>query len=338
MNSFFHKIITGSLVLVCIWAISFFVLSCKNQSDEKRQSTIESKGEIDSIHYFEIRDNARFNKILDSVPIIQNDIGLGNRDNHNYKKHGNSINQNIRKYEKFVIDTAFNVVDSNYMGRPIYISKGHIFDSLIAHLIVKSDKRIDVYAKDIGNYINIPTLLSEKKYSQVIHFEGSEFIEMNDLVDDFNGDGYLDYAITIYPRSGCCPRNVFHVYLYLPHCGGFTPYYEFMNPTFYIDEKIIRGVTYGQPTDAALYEKKWDGVLIKDLRKIYVNQHDTLNFTYRLFKGNGDDGYSNLDKGKLLKKIPKEFMNVGGLGWFTNYTLEGLKERQDEGDDEDEEK
>jgi len=318
-------------VLFCIWSISFFILSCKNKSDKKGESMVENKNEIDSLHYFEIQDEARFNKILDSMPIIQNDIGLGDRDNHNYKKHGNSIKQNIRKYEKFILDATFNVVDSNYMRRPIYISKGHIFDSLIAHLVVKSDKRIDVYAKDIGNYINVPTLLSEKKYSQVIHFEGDEFIDLDDLVDDFNGDGYLDYAITIYPRSGCCPRNVFHVYLYLPHCGGFTPYYEFMNPTFYIDEKIIRGVTYGQPGDgAALYEKKWDGVLVKDLRTIFANFHDTLSYTYRLFQGSGDGGYSNLEKGKLLKKIPKEFMTVRDIGWFMNYELSDLKDMLDE--------
>lgn len=220
-----------------------------------------------------------------------------------------------------MIDTMYHFDADDYIPVKISFNKGYLFDSNFVHMIFTTKNRMDIFVRNrFGNDIS-HELLKDSMYTNVVTCQvNSEIIYSS--VYDVNGDGFSDIVIGLKDEGGCCLAKTTRVYLYLPHCGGFTPYYEFMNPTFFPAERKIRGIAYGHPGQVPLYEKEWIGVTVKDLRYIYPNDKDTLNYTFRSYR---KKDFDDNDMGELLKRLPKEFEIINDIQWFNNYNPSDFK-------------
>lgn len=142
-------------------------------------------------------------------------------------------------------------------------------------------------------------------------------------IKDINNDGLKDFLINWYPLSGCCMRNIFDLYLSQTD-ETFSPEIELANPTFFLKEKLIRGVTYGHPGLASLYKFKWNGLKLDTLEYIYPNIKDTLQISF--VKSNRISyPHSKHNQSKNIKSIPKEYKTVLGLDYFKSYSLKDIK-------------
>ncbi|MBK8701791.1 MAG: hypothetical protein IPN29_20400 [Saprospiraceae bacterium] len=263
--------------------------------------------------------------LLDQMPVLfwkRDSIAEANH-KHQYNEDGSDRNPFIEKYEAFILDTSILYERDEYIPAEVSIKKGHLFDREFVHLIVGIGSRRDIYCRNVFASNSYHELIEEDKYNSVLTSD-IENHEQSDTIFDVNGDGYKDYVMVLYSQSGCCLREVYRVYLYLPHCGGFTPYYEFMNPTFYPKEKIIRGVFYGHPGEVGLYEHKWDGILIKAIQEIYPNFRDSVNYTYLQYVNR--DSIDQKPR-KILNKLPQQFEKINGLEWFKGYKPKDFAER-----------
>ncbi|RYU89537.1 hypothetical protein EWM62_14560 [Mucilaginibacter terrigena] len=131
---------------------------------------------------------------------------------------------------------------------------------------------------------------------------------------DINGDGVNDFVVNWYPSSGCCARNNFHVYLYQKD-NTFSNYFDFINPSFFPKEKLVRGVDYGHPGEVPLYKYKWNGLNVDTVEYIYPA--DTLKKKFYLVQRYGDNNCP--EKRKVLAAVPKEYLKITGYDWFIDY-------------------
>ncbi|MBA4849547.1 XAC2610-related protein [Emticicia sp. BO119] len=184
------------------------------------------------------------------------------------------------------------------------LSIGYFFSKRYKHLIVNREN-------PGGDRINIYHLNS-KKVQTVLFYIQSERSYVKDILQDVNGDGYKDFVVDLYGKTGCCLKTFNEVYLYLPETGRFSGRFEFINPTYSPKEKVIRGVGYGQPGETEMYKYKWNGLKI-----------DTIEFIYPDEKHKGYYIKSNTlpeDKKRTkiirLKKVPKEYIRIYGYDWF----------------------
>jgi hypothetical protein len=155
----------------------------------------------------------------------------------------------------------------------------------------------------------------EDSTKRLISMEQGGLTYSNDTIFDVNGDGLKDFVVHWYPASGCCRRDIYNVYLYLPDKGVFSKDYQFVNPTFYAEEKIIRGVGYGHPGEVGLYKYEWIGYEVKPIEYIYPDPLIKGQFI-RTIK----ETYEPTEKdGVVLKIIPDEYKNIISFDWFIKY-------------------
>lgn len=157
--------------------------------------------------------------------------------------------------------------------------------------------------------------ISDEKAEKIIEREQGSMNYIRDTIFDANGDGFKDFLVHSYPSSGCCRRDVYHVYLNQPHKESFTQEYQFINPTFSAKEKIIRGVEYGHPGEVGLYKYKWNGLQVDTIEFIYPNIYTRGQF----IKTNKPAYRPTFKEGVVLKAVPKEYHNVESYEWFTSY-------------------
>ena len=140
-----------------------------------------------------------------------------------------------------------------------------------------------------------------------------------DTIFDANGDKVKDFALTFYPSSGCCRRDIYYLYLSPEKKEGQLSYIELINPTFYPKEHLIRGIGYGWPGHVELYKYRWRGEELDTLEYILpdvATKGKTFLKTKRI-----RDFYDNDKEGKThLNKLPKEYQTVIGLDYFLDYT------------------
>ena len=153
------------------------------------------------------------------------------------------------------------------------------------------------------------------KTENLIEREQGRMTYIRDTIFDVNGDGHKDFLVHWYPSSGCCRRDVYNVYLNQPNKGNFTQDYEFINPTFSANEKIIRGVEYGHPGEVGLYKYKWNGLKVDTIEFIYPDVNNNGQFiktkktVYRPTK----------KEGVVLKTVPKEYLKIESYEWFADF-------------------
>lgn len=268
------------------------ILGCaKPQTKKEKTSTLSIK--TDSTQNKEEKERLERRKQIEKE---------NRRDSINLSKLlDSSLTIAQRHINAFKYTTSFEVtMDSSYNVKT-KITIGHFFSPGKKHLIIKRNSVN-------GDYSDI-FLIDNNQFKKVIHHEEIGQTFLGDTIRDVNGDGCKDYLINWYGSTGCCLKNFYDVYLYQSD-GTFSSMYEFINPTFSANEKIIRGVCYGHPGETGLYKYKWNGLRV-----------DTIEFIYPDKKNKGY--YLKLDKlpqkpqkTERIKTVPKEYRKIYGYDWF----------------------
>lgn len=138
---------------------------------------------------------------------------------------------------------------------------------------------------------------------------------LRDTIVDVNGDGMKDFLVHWYPSSGCCKRDIYKVYLKQAAPGNFSREYQFINPSFSAQEKLIRGVEYGLPGEAGLYTFAWNGLDVDTVEYLYPHP---------LVKGQfiktHKSAYRPTEQdGVVVQAVPKPYHAIESYQWFADY-------------------
>lgn len=141
---------------------------------------------------------------------------------------------------------------------------------------------------------------------------------LGDTIRDVNGDDQLDILTNYYPNSGCCRRNSFWVRPYDLDSKIYQEKIRLINPTFYPEDKIVRGVFYGHPGEVPLYKMKWNKNKLDTVEYIYPLKKDSRRY---LLTNERKElvGEETMKKYRLIDEIPVEYRDVTDLDWFINY-------------------
>lgn len=184
---------------------------------------------------------------------------------------------------------------------------GRIQTSIAAGKLFNKEHRFALIKQTSGNGVNIKVYKQAgTKYGELINYEISEMEFMNDTIMDVNNDGFNDLIIDTY---GCCGTNLkgfSEVYLYKPDDSGFTQAIRLDNPVFFPAEKVVRGVSAGQPGQSSLYKMVWKGTELKPVETISL--HPNKKHRYILER----EGQKPLK----IKEIPAEYKTLKNLYWF----------------------
>jgi hypothetical protein len=208
--------------------------------------------------------------------------------------------------ENFTKEYEFQPDDSSYIVK-IKIVIGRHF---------KDNQKYFLLRRNVpwATYLDLYKII-DGKAKKLIDREQGGMTYIRDTIFDANGDGHKDFLVHWYPSSGCCRRDVYNVYLNQPDKGNFTKDYEFINPTFSANEKIIRGVEYGHPGEVGLYKYKWNGLQVDTIEFIYPDVNNKGQFI-KTIKG----AYRPTDKeGIVLKTVPKEYQKIESYEWFADF-------------------
>jgi hypothetical protein len=218
------------------------------------------------------------------------------------KKANQNIGTNrfVEKYEVFP-DSIPVSVEINF---------DYHFTKENPHLIIRRNEPstifIDIYSK------------GDSEFKKVLSYERWELEYTGDTIRDINGDGLKDFVVNWYGNTGCCLKAFSNVYLQRADRKTFSDDFEFINPTFSPQEKVVRGVCYGHPGETEMYKYKWDKEAIDTVEYIYYEKNNKGQKTGKLIVSNSRP-YS--DKHKVLKRlsfIPAEYRKIEGFDWFTD--------------------
>jgi hypothetical protein len=197
----------------------------------------------------------------------------------------------------------------NYQGgsTDASLSFGYLFSNKEKYLIIRRIIAGSLTVVDIF-------VLEQSKFRHLLTKSRDNMGYIDDSIKDVNGDDIKDFLFHWYPSSGCCRRDIYDVFLYNEANHKFSDEYEFINPTFSSKEKVIRGIEYGHPGSVPLYKYKWNGAKVDTIEFIYP---DTTKGKFYLSKVRDYD--MAVQKGKVLKGLPKEYRNIESIDWFLFY-------------------
>lgn len=184
---------------------------------------------------------------------------------------------------------------------------GHLFAQNKKHLLIR---RISSTQTFCSIY-----LLDNETFKKVCEQEQLGSTHDEDSIRDVNGDQFKDFLVHWYPYSDCCRRHIVNVYLYKPNTGAFTKRYEFINPTFSPEEKIIRGLEFGKPGKIGLYKYRWNGLTVDTLEFVYPAPNDHGKF----IKTKIQTKQPTEELGTVINDLPMEYKRIEGIDWFLNY-------------------
>ena len=287
------------IIHILFIAVLVTLFSCQVKHENKEQITEKDTiitepeeliDEVETKKQYEnrqLKDSLRLDKILQDIFVIaKQNIELA----HYYKE-----------YKTLTYDSCYWVEVDILIGR-LFSNKNKY---LLIHRHNPETTYLDLY------------VIQNNKFKEIIsntyHFYEEAYIK--DTIKDVNGDGLKDFLINLYSSSGCCRRDNYLVYLGRVKNVAFSEEYEFMNPTFFPKEKIIRGVGYGHPGEVGLYKYKWNGLKIDTIEYIYPNFKDTNSF----IKTKKKSYRPTEEEGLKLKSVPKEYHNIVSYEWFIAY-------------------
>lgn len=276
------------------------LLSCgqtnekKNEVSGKKQPTgktfeqtekerLEKRAEIEKQEKI---DSLKLDKILsDALKIATLEI----------KKDKFQKKYNVRPDDEYDVQVKINIDN--------YFSKNN------SHLIVRrsgpNNILIDIYSKD-GN-----------EFKKVLSHDEWALTYVSDTIADINGDGLRDFVVNWYGATGCCLKAFSNVYLLRSDQKTFSKSFEFINPTFSPEEKIIRGVEYGHPGETEIYKYKWNGEKIDTLEYVYYDTDKKGEKTGKIIISKKRAYNKNKKDIKKLNSIPSEYKKIYGYDWFT---------------------
>lgn len=212
--------------------------------------------------------------------------------------------QNFGK-EKFVkkYDVATDSIPVS-----VEVNLDYYFTKENPHLIIRRNDPsaiyIDIYSK------------ADSKFEKVVSHEQWTMTYVNDTIRDINGDGLNDFVVNWYGANGCCLKAFSNVYLLRQDRKSFSENFEFINPTFSLKEKIVRGVCYGHPGETEMYKYKWNGEKVDTLEYVSYERNEKGKTGKIIISTDRPYG----DKFKILKvlnSVPTEYKKIEGYDWFT---------------------
>jgi hypothetical protein len=206
-----------------------------------------------------------------------------------------------KDYYKYSFESSPD--DSSYVETTELIL-GNLFSNDKKHLLIR---RLAPWCTFLDLF-----LIKNDSLISVVNREQGGMTYVSDTIFDANGDKQKDFIVHWYPSSGCCRRNIYNVYLYDSNYGTFSTDYEFINPTFSPNEKIIRGIGYGHPGEVELYKYKWKGIQVDTLEFIYPNADKKGTYIKTMKQTNRPSE----TEGIILNSIPKEYQSIESYDWF----------------------
>ena len=226
----------------------------------------------------------------------------------------------VQILEKTLVIAKQHIDKENYQTELKTIAKNET-DSItinlkISSFFVKTQRHLIVQTKTQSTIYEHIFLIKNKTFSPVLAHKELQIEYEKDSIIDVNNDGYKDFLILGYASSGCCLKNFVSVYLFQSDESEFSKIFEFINPTFDPNEKIIRGVSYGQRGETEMYKYKWNKKTIDTIEYIsYEKDNDGLN-TGKVIKSNKQNYKTANTKFIKLDAIPKEYLLIDGFDWF----------------------
>lgn len=282
-----------------LFQIFFFLslfLSCnksektKDNSIVTNDSTIISKNDNNRLQRRKEMDDYERSDSLRMIEVLSEALIIANK---------NSNKTNFK--DKFEIQSAdFGITVVN-------IDIGNHFDKISPSLIIRRQTPglvyIDIFFK------------KNKKFQKAVSHQQWSLTYVNDTIRDINGDGIKDFAVNWYGATGCCIKRFSNIYLQRPN-NTFSENFEFINPTFSPEEKIIRGVCYGHPGNTEMYKYKWNGEKVDTLEYVYYEKKNEKEKTGKVVISNRHPHESKFKILKKLNSIPNEYKQIEGYDWF----------------------
>ncbi|MEM6800500.1 MAG: hypothetical protein AAF696_03800 [Bacteroidota bacterium] len=194
-----------------------------------------------------------------------------------------------------------------------------VSDSLTIRVFRAQEKFVFIRSRPLGYDTSIGLYRVDNSEIKPLFEEDWVYGYHRDTLRDINGDGYQDILSWHYTPSGCCRRNLAKVRLFNLESNSFEAPINFMNPTFFPNEKLVLGVPYGHSGEVPLYKDKWNNLSsetieyiypIKELPGKYVRVSEAIPYEKRLDLINHEP---------KLNSLPKEYEEVEDLDWFLLY-------------------
>lgn len=276
------------------------LLSCR-QTDEKKNKPLDKKQPVTKT--FEQKEKERLKKRAE----IEKQEKI---DSLNFEKALSdalsiaNVKINNKKFQK-----KYKVRLGNEYERQVEISIDEYFTKSNPNLIIRTlgpmNVSIDIYSNN------------GKKFKKILSHKQWTLTYVNDTIRDINGDGLKDFIVNWYGATGCCLKAFSDVYLLRRDKKAFSKSFEFINPTFFPKEKIIRGVKYGQPGETEMYKYKWKSEAIDTLEYVYYDTDKEGKKTGKIVISKKRAYSKNKKDIKKLNSIPTEYTKIEGFDWFT---------------------
>jgi len=153
----------------------------------------------------------------------------------------------------------------------------------------------------------------DEQFESVIQHKQPARTYLGDTIQDINGDGRQDFITYRLDTLGCCLQKRVAVYLQLTD-GHFTEKIEFINPTFSIEERLVRGIVFGPPWQSELYKYEWHDVELDTLE--YVRHWRSTEGHFIMSKFPANDRRSTLERPVAIDVIPDDYRSIEGFRTF----------------------
>lgn len=286
---------------IYITTLAMMLLFSCGQTNEKNKKLLDKKQP--AVKIFEQREKERLEKRAEIEKEEKKDsIRLDKVLSEALKIATLEIHQ--KKFQK-----KYKVRPDNEYDVQVEININDYFTKNDPHLIIRrlepNNLYIDIYSKDGNKFKNV---LSHKQWTLTY---------TNDTIRDINGDGLKDFVVNWYGATGCCLKGFSNIYLLRKDKKEFSKGFEFINPTFSPQEKIIRGVQYGHPGETEIYKFKWNGEAIDTLEYVYYDTNKEGKKTGKIIISKKRAYSENKKDIQKLNSIPAEYKKIEGFDWFT---------------------
>ncbi|MGV9002952.1 XAC2610-related protein [Flavobacterium sp.] len=280
---------------ITLFLILINFCSCKQNTPETEKIVIKkeiSKSEKDRLEKRRINAENEKKDSLSFAKVLENSLSIA-KQNIDKKSFKNELKP-ISDYELGSVTSSIEI--------------GNFFSKSQKYLLVRTKTSSNVYI-DIF-------LIKNQSFLPVLSHKEWAMTYVKDTIQDVNGDGQKDFLVNWYGSSGCCLKNFYNVYLFQTDKIEFSKSFEFINPTFFPKEKLIRGVCYGQPGETEMYKYKWNEKNIDTIEYISYEKDFEGIKTGKIIQSSEINYTKPKAKFKKLNEIPKEYKLIYGYDWF----------------------